>query len=68
VDRSARISSLRRYISLLRSEENRLNGVISSKIASLVQRSDAEIGLREIAEKLLNADKELVRLEGHKRT
>jgi hypothetical protein len=64
MDQSDLIISLRWYISLLRQEQERLNGVISSTIATKPQRIDSEINLRLISEKLLNAQRELRRWTG----
>jgi hypothetical protein len=54
--------SLKRYISLLHQEENRLNWLISSTLAT--ERTGAEISARAVIEKLRNAEKELGELEG----
>jgi hypothetical protein len=60
---SARILSLRRYISLLQQEEKRLNWVNNSAQATEQQRTGAEDSLRTITEKLHNAERELSALE-----
>jgi hypothetical protein len=62
-NRDARIGALRRYISLLRQEENRLNGVMGSPMANQQDREVAEAGLRAAALKISHADKELRGLE-----
>jgi hypothetical protein len=63
-DKSARIVSLNRYISLLHQEEKRLNWLISSPVASTAERTDAEINARTVIEKLRNAKWELGKLQG----
>jgi hypothetical protein len=62
-NRDARIGALRKYISLLRREEDRLDGVKGSPRASQQERDEAEACLRATAQKITSADKELRGLE-----
>jgi hypothetical protein len=62
-NRVARIGALRRYISLLRQEEARLNGVKESLMASHEEREDAKAALHAVALKIGHADRELRGLE-----
>ena len=61
-NRSARIEALRKYISLLRQEESRLDWV--SARASATDRAQAGAAMEANSKKLHNADKELRELEG----
>jgi hypothetical protein len=60
---TARILSLRRYVSLLQQEEKRLNWVHNSAQATAQQQANADNTLRRITEKLHNAERELAGLE-----
>lgn len=62
-DTSARIVSLRRYISLLNQEQKRLNWILASASATSAEHADAETSARMISEKLHRAEKELTDLE-----
>jgi hypothetical protein len=62
--RITRIASLKRYISLLREEEKRLNWLISSTVSLTAGRTDAEINARAVMEKLRNAEMQLGKLRG----
>jgi hypothetical protein len=62
-DKSARIASLRRYISLLRQEEKRLKWITTSTSAANVENIHATANLRVISEKLISAERELSNLE-----
>lgn len=62
-DSSARITVLRRYISLLTLEEKRLNWILASTTAAYLQRADAERDVSAISEKLRKAARELSDLE-----
>lgn len=62
-DSSARITVLRRYISLLTLEEKRLNWILASTTAARLQRADAERDVSAISEKLRKAASELSDLE-----
>jgi hypothetical protein len=57
--RAAKIVTLRRYIWLLRQEENRLGWVRASAMANVQDRADAESAWQQNAQKLQRADKEL---------
>lgn len=59
----ARIVTLKRYISLLDQEENRLNWVKGSPHANEQNRAEADASLRANATKRDNAQKELRGLE-----
>jgi hypothetical protein len=61
---SARIVSLRRYISLLQQEEKRLKWILASTVVTNAERMEAEISAKTVVEKLRNAEKELGKLEG----
>ena len=68
-DRSARITTLKRYISLLRQEEKRLKWITGSTSATNPENIEAAADLRVISEKLTNAERELSDLElGPKRS
>lgn len=58
-DTSARIVSLRRYISLLSLEEKRLSWIVGTTTAPNPQHADAERDVKVISEKLRKAEKEL---------
>jgi len=62
-DKSARVASLRRYVSLLHQEEKRLKWITTSTSATNVENIDAAANLRVISEKLINAERELSDLE-----
>lgn len=62
-DSVARITTLRRYISLLTLEEKRLNWILASTTAAHPQRADAERDVSAISEKLRKAVRELSDLE-----
>ena len=62
-NKSARIISLSRYISLLRQEEKRLKWTTTSTSASNVENINAAANLRTISQKLLGAERELSDLE-----
>ena len=62
-DRSARITTLKRYISLLRQEEKRLKWITTSTSAPNVENIEAAADLRVISEKLISAERELSDLE-----
>ena len=62
-DSAARITVLRRYISLLNLEEKRLNWILASTTAVHPQRADAERDVSAISEKLRKAVRELSDLE-----
>lgn len=63
-NRISRIVTLRRYISLLRQEEQRLRGVVVSDLSTQQKRLEAETERRQVAEKLARAEQELSGLEG----
>ena len=58
-DTSARITSLRRYISLLNLQEKRLRWILGTTNASNQDHADAEREVSAISEKLRKAEKEL---------
>ena len=60
---SARITTLKRYISLLRQEEKRLKWITTSTSATNAETVGAAADLRVISEKLIRAERELVDLE-----
>ena len=62
-NKSARIASLGRYISLLHLEEKRLKWIITSTSAANVENIKATADLRVISEKLTSAERELSDLE-----
>jgi len=62
-NKSARIASLGRYISLLQLEEKRLKWIISSTSAANAENIKATADLRVISEKLTSAERELSDLE-----
>jgi hypothetical protein len=62
---SARIVTLRRYISLLKQEEKRLMWVVGRRGES--EHSQAESALKENGLKLTKAEEELQNLEGRRR-
>ena len=62
-DTSGRITSLRRYISLLIDEEKRLNWVVGTTTAPNPEHANAEANVKVISEKLRKAEKELFGLE-----
>ena len=62
-NRSARIATLKRYISLLQQEEKRMTWVTHSSLAREEDRRDAESNLRLTAEKIAKAEAELKTLE-----
>jgi hypothetical protein len=55
----ARITTLKRYISLLLQEEKRLKWITTSTSATNVENTEAAANLRVISEKLISAEKEL---------
>jgi len=61
--RAARITFLKRYISMLQQDEKRLNWVISSSIVSEIQREEARVDLKGVLEKLMKAEDELMSLK-----
>ena len=62
-DKSARIDSLSRYITLLRHEEKRLKWITASTSATNPENIEAAANLSVISEKLINAERELSDLE-----
>ena len=62
-DKSARIDTLSRYITLLRQEEKRLKWITTSTSAPNPEHIDAAANLSVISEKLINAERELSDLE-----
>jgi len=65
---SARITTLKRYISLLRQEERRLKWITTSTSVTNVENIEAAANLKVISEKLIRAERELFGLElGSKR-
>jgi hypothetical protein len=65
-NRTARIDSLKRYISLLEKEEKRLRWVISSNAANQPVRVQANDDLVRILEKITKAQTELGGLEPYR--
>ena len=61
--KSAHITSLKRYISLLHREEMRLKWITTSTSATNVENIEAAGDLRVISEKLISAERELFDLE-----
>lgn len=66
-DKSARIASLKRYISLLQQEEKRLKWVSTSTIVSTSERTEAQMKIKSISEKLIKAEEELFGLGSNRR-
>jgi hypothetical protein len=62
-DKFARITTLRRYVSLLRLEEKRLKWITTSTSVTNVENIEAAADLRVISEKLISAERELINLE-----
>jgi hypothetical protein len=62
-DKSARIDTLGRYITLLRQEEKRLKWITASTSATNPENIDAAANLRVTSEKLIRAERELSDLE-----
>lgn len=62
-NRSARIAALKRYISLLELEEERLSWLKSSPTASQQERTDTDSNLKLTTEKITKAETELKTLE-----
>lgn len=60
---AAKIVSLRRYIALLRFEENRLRKVLGTPGLSTAERVSAETNFKVIREKLTCAERELFKLK-----
>jgi hypothetical protein len=58
-DKSTHITSLRRYVSLLRQEEKRLKWKATSTRVANVENIAAAADLRAISEKLISAEREL---------
>jgi hypothetical protein len=63
-NREARISALKRYISLLEQEKKRLTLMISSGTFSIYTRTRAITESGKITEKLTRAEDELQRVNG----
>ena len=63
---NARITALRRYISLLEESAKRLTWILASTTASQPERADAERDVSAIAAKIKKAERELSNLE-HKK-
>jgi hypothetical protein len=61
--KSAHITSLRRYISLLNQEEKRLKWITTSTSAKSVENIEAVADLEVNSEKLISAERELFDLE-----
>ena len=62
-DTTARVVSLRRYVSLLRQQEKRLKSASVSSQGTTIQGTEAGAGADVITGKLHNAEKELTKLE-----
>jgi hypothetical protein len=62
-DRGPRATALRRYISLLRKEERRLDLMRLAPSANRLDAATCEVGMRTAAEKIATAEKELRHVE-----